>query len=98
MDDPRPLWQPQRLQGREPEVNPWTHYIRHAPLRRLRPIAFTLSESGRSQERSSKRHWLHPTPIEIEINSPRDNQIDYLPSDFPFAIYTPPAPLKTVVK
>ena len=31
--------------------------------------------------------------IAIESDSPRDDQIDYLPSDFPFALYQPPSPL-----
>ena len=91
MADPRPLWRSRRLQGREPEVNPWPSPIRYNPLHHLRPIAFTLSESGRSQERSSKCRRLNPIPLEIESDSQRSNQIDYIPSDFPFSIYTPPA-------
>ena len=92
MTDPRPLRQSRRLQGRELEVNPWTHSIRHTPLRCLRPIAFTLSESGRSHERPSKRRRLNPPLIEVESDPARDNWIDYLPIGFPFAIYTPLAP------
>ena len=39
-----------------------------------------------------KRRRLDLLSIEIESDSPRDNQNDYLPSDFPFALYQPPPP------
>ena len=43
-------------------------------------------------ERALKRRRLDLLSKEIESESPRDNQIDYLPSDFPFALYQPPPP------
>ena len=33
---------------------------------------------------------MNPLYVQLGSDSPRDNQIDYLPSDFPFALYQPP--------
>lgn len=35
---------------------------------------------------------MNPLLIEIQSDVVRDNWIDYLPIEFPFAIYTPPTP------
>ena len=92
MANPRPLRWSQRLQGRELEVSPWASPPRHTPLQQFRPVSFTLSREARELKRTLKRHQLDLLSIEKESDSPRDNQIDYLPFDFPFAIYQPPSP------
>ena len=55
-------------------------------------VSFTLSRESRELERPLKRRRLDLLSIEEESDSPRDNQIDYLPFDFPFALYQPPSP------
>ena len=92
MADSRPLGRSRRIQGREPKVDPWESSPRHTPLRRLRPISFTLSREIQELERPLKHCRLDLLSIEIESDSPRDNQIDYLPSNFPFSLYQPLPP------
>ena len=64
----------------------------NAPLRQFRSVSFTLSREARELEQPCKRHRLDLLSIEGENDSLGDNQINNLPSDFPFSIYQFPSP------
>ena len=61
MADPRPLRRSRRLQGEEPEASSGESFYNFTPLRRFRPIAFTIDPESRGADFSRKRRKTEPS-------------------------------------
>lgn len=74
-----------RLQGEEPEVQPDDLSFRLTPLRCAYTQAFD-QDSGNSKQ-TIKRRKIELPSIEETSDLPEESRIEYVPPDFPFAIY-----------
>ena len=91
MADPRLLRRSRRLQGEEPEVQPEDLSFSVTPLRWAYTQAF--DQDSRNSEQTIKRRKIELPSIEETSDPPEESQIEYLPPDFPFAIYQTPVSL-----
>lgn len=90
MADPQSLWRSRRLRGERFEVEPREPSFRLTPLRCFYPLSFTFDRETRYLEQPTKRHQVELLSVEEESDLFGDDQIKYLPSNFPFAIYQTP--------
>ena len=88
MADLQSLRRSRRLYGKRPEVGPEDPSFGFTPLRHVYTKSF--DQESRDSEQTIKRHRIEPPSIEETSDPPEESRIEYLPLDFPFAIYQTP--------